>query len=83
MEYQNVRNLLGTTLDEVPRFITKKWVEAHDQSVSANDRYKLNKQMRFKTSMLRSDLCDYSDAYIVVKGKITVTRPGILCMTKN
>ena len=55
------------------RFITKKWVEVHDQSGSADDRYKPNKQIRFKTSMLRSDLCDFSDAYIVVKGTITVT----------
>ena len=83
MEYQNVRNLLGTTLDEVPRFITKKWVEVHDQSGSADDRYKPNKQIRFKTSMLRSDLCDYSDAYIVVKGKITVTRPGSIMYDKK
>ena len=39
----------------------------------ANDRYKPNKPIRFKTSMLRSDLCDFSNAYIFVKGKITVT----------
>ena len=76
MEYQKITNLLGTTLDEIPRFITKKWVEVHDQSGSADDRYKPNKQIRFKTSMLRSDLCDYSDAYIVVKGTITVTDPN-------
>ena len=72
MEYQKITNLLGTTIDEIPRFITKKWVEVHDQSGSADDRYKPNKQIRFKTSMLRSDLCDYSDAYIVVKGDITL-----------
>ena len=72
MEYQKITNLLGTTLDEIPRFITKKWVEVHDQSGSADDRYKPSKQIRFKTSMLRSDLCDFSDAYIVVKGEITV-----------
>ena len=76
MEYQKITNLLGTTLDEIPRFITKKWVEVHDQSGSADDRYKPNKQIRFKTSMLRSDLCDYSDAYIVVKGDITVGAPN-------
>ena len=69
-------NLVGTTRDEVPRFITKKWVEVHDQSGSVDDRYKANKQIRFKTSILRSDLCDYSDAYIVVKGTITVTDPN-------
>ena len=74
MEYQKITNLLGTTIDEIPRFITKKWVEVHDQSGSADDRYKPNKQIRFKTSMLRSDLYDYSDAYIVVKGDITLTK---------
>ena len=74
MEYQKITNLLGTTLDEIPRFITKKWVEVHDQSGSADDRYKPNKQTRFKTLMLRSDLCDFSDAYIVVKGNITLTK---------
>ena len=76
MEYQKITNLLDTTFDNVPRFITKKWIEVHDQSGSAEDRYKPSKQIRFKTSMLRSDLCDYSDAYIVVKGDITVTDPN-------
>ena len=75
MEYQKITNFLGTTLDEMPRFSTKKWVKVYDQSGSADDRYKPNKQIRFKTSMLRSDLYDYSDAYIVVKGTITVTDP--------
>ena len=63
-------NLLGTTLHEVPRFITKKWVEVDEQSGNAEARYKSSKQIRFKTSMLRSDLCDFSD---VVKATITVT----------
>ena len=72
-EYQKITNLLGTTLDEILRFITKKWVEVHDQSGSADDRYKPRKQRRFKTSILRSDLCDFSDAYIVMKGEVTVT----------
>ena len=74
MEYQKITNLLSTTSDNVPRFITKKWVEVHYQS--GNDRYNPSKQIRFKTSMLRSDLCDFSDAYIVVKGTITVTNPA-------
>ena len=77
MEYQKITNLLRTTPNEMPRFITKKWVEVHDQSGSADDRYKPNKQIRFKTSMLRSDLCDFSDAYIVVKGEITVVGGSI------
>ena len=38
--------------------------------------YIVNKEVRFKTSMLRSDLCDYSNAYIVVKGTITIVRPN-------
>ena len=75
MEYQKITNLFGTTPNEMPRFITKKWVEVHDQSGEANDRHKPNKPMGFKTSMLRSGLCDFSDAYIVVKGVITVTNP--------
>ena len=67
MEYQKITNY--NTSDKVPRFITKKWIEVYDQSGKT---YNTNKQIRFKTSMLRSDLCDYSDAYIVVKADITV-----------
>ena len=52
----------------------KNWIEVHDQSGNAEDRYRLSKQIRFKTSMLRSDLCDFSDVYIVVKGTITLTK---------
>ena len=74
MEYQKITNLLGTKPNEMPRFITKKWVEVHNQSGDANDRNKPNKPIRFKTSMLRSALCDFSDAHIVVKGDITLTK---------
>ena len=59
----------------MPRFIAKNWIEVLDQPGSAEDRYKPNKQRRFKTSILISDLCDFSDAYIVVKRAITVTNP--------
>ena len=72
IEHQKITNLLGKTLDKVPRFFTKKWIEFHDQPGGAEDRYKQSKQIRFKTSMLRSVLCDFSDAYIVVKGTVTV-----------
>ena len=75
MEYQKITNLLGNIPDKVPRFLTKKWIEVHDQSGTAEDRYKPNKQIRFKISMLRSDLFNFSDAYIVVKGNIIVTNP--------
>ena len=76
MEYQKITNLLGATLDEVPKCIAKKWIEVYDQSGSAEDRNKASKQIRFKTSMLRSDVCDFKDAYIVVKGIITFTNPN-------
>ena len=43
---------------------------------NAENRYKASNQIRFKTLMLQSDLCDYSDAYIVVKGTINVIDPS-------
>ena len=75
MEFQKIVNFLDTISDhkDLPRFVTKKWVEFYDQS---EENYDVNKEIRTKTSMLRSDLCDYSDAYIVVKGTITVLRPN-------
>ena len=76
MEYQKIKNLLDTAFDNVPRFITKKWIEVHDQPGSAEGIYTPSKQIIFKTSMLRSDLCSDSDAYTVVKGDITVTDPS-------
>ena len=61
--------MLDKTSDNVPRFVTKKWVEVHDQSGSAEDRYKPSKEIRFKTSMLRSDLCDFADAKLLLAFK--------------
>ena len=63
--------MLDTTSDDkdLPRFVTKKWIEVYDQS---NKNYNVNKEIRIKTPMLRSDLCDFSDAYILVKGDITI-----------
>ena len=70
MEFQKIVNFLNTNSDEnLPRFITKKWVEVYDQS---GGNYNVNKEIRIKTSMLRSDLCDFNDAYIVVKGDINL-----------
>ena len=54
--------------------LLRKWVEVHDQLGSAEDRCKPSKQLRFKISMLRSDLCDFSDTHIAVKGTITLTK---------
>ena len=73
MKFQKIVNFIGTTSDnkDLPTFVTKKWIEVYDQS---EGNYNLNKKIRIKTSMLRSDLCDFSDAYIIVKGNITVTK---------
>ena len=73
MEFQKIANFIYTAFDnkDFPTFITKKWIEVYDQS---EGNYNVNKEIRIKTSMLRSDLCDFSDACIVVKGNITVTQ---------
>ena len=73
MEFQKIVNFLDTTSDNknLPKFVTKKWIEIYDQS---EGNYNVNKEIKIKTSMLRSDLCDFSDAYIVVKVNITVTK---------
>ena len=75
MEFQKITNFLDTTSDDkdLPRFVIKKWIEVYDQS---GGNYNVNKETRIKTSMLRSDLFDFSDAYIVVKGTITGVRPN-------
>ena len=73
MEFQKIVNFVDTTSDtkDLPKFVIKKLIEVYDQS---EGNYNVNKEIRIKTSMLRSDLCDFSDAYIVVKGDITVTK---------
>ena len=74
MEYQKFTNLLDTASDNVPRFINKRSIEVHDQSGNAEDKYKPRKQIIFKTSMLRSDISDYSNAYIAVTWEIKVVK---------
>ena len=63
--------MLDVTSDDkhLSRYVTKKWIEVYNQS---EKNYSVNKEIRIKTPMLRSDLCDFSDAYIVVKGDITL-----------
>ena len=70
MEYQKIINLLDNKPNQPTKFRTKNWVEINDESRGT---YNKDNQIRFETSMLRSSLCDYSDAYILVKGTITVT----------
>ena len=69
MEYQKIANLLNSESNQPSKFRRRNWVEINDE---ARGTYSPNKQIKFKTSMLRSSLCDYSDAYILVKGNITV-----------
>ena len=69
MEYQKVINLLDNTSNQLSKYRTKNWIEINDQSRGV---YNTNSDIRFKTTMLKSSLCDYSDAYILVKGTITV-----------
>ena len=61
MEHQKTANLLSDELNQPFKFRIRNWVEINDE---ARGTYSLNKQIKFKTSMLRSSLCDYGDAYI-------------------
>ena len=69
MEYQKIMNLLVNTPSQPSKFGTKNWVEINDDPCGT---YNTKSQIKFKTTMLKSNLCDYSDAYIHVKGTITV-----------
>ena len=69
MECQRITNLLNNASNKPSKLRTRNWVEINDDIRAA---YSPNKQIRSKTAMLRSSLCDYSDAYILVKGNITV-----------
>ena len=75
MEFQITGNFLHTASDDkdLPQFATKKWIAVYDQS---GENYNVKNEIRIKTPMLRADLCDFSDAYIVVKGDIAVTEPN-------
>ena len=70
IEYQKIANLIDdNTLNQPSKFRTRNWIEINDESRGV---YNVNSQIKFKTTMLKSSLCDYSDAYILVKGTITV-----------
>ena len=73
MEYQKIINLLDNASNQPSKFRTKNWVEINDESRGG---YNVNSQIKFKTTMLKSSLCDYGDAYILVKGTITITGAG-------
>ena len=75
MEYDKINNLSlseDNESEKLSKFVTREYVKVNSSSNAYNE----NKTIRFKTPMLRSNLCDYSDAYVLVKGTITVTAPG-------
>ena len=79
MEHQNIINLLDSASNQPSKFRTKNSVE-----LNLGRGYTPNKQIRFKTAMLRSSLCDYSDAYTLAKGRITVNNtPGAGAAVNN
>ena len=71
IEFQKITNFLYRTFDdkELQRFVTKQCIEVYDQS---EKNYSPSKEIRIKTPMLKSDLCGFCDAYIVVEGDITL-----------
>ena len=69
MEYNKINNLLGSESENLSKFVTREYVGVNSLSNTYNE----NKSIRFKTPMLKSDLCNYADAYILVNGTITVT----------
>ena len=75
MEYDKISNLLRSEDNEsekLSKFVTREYARVNSLSNTYNE----NKSIRFKTPILRSNLCDYSDVYILVKGTITVTAPA-------
>ena len=73
MEYRKIANLLDHTSNQPSKFRTKNWVEINDES---KESYKPGGDIKFKTTTLRSTWCNYADAYILVKGTVTITEAG-------
>ena len=69
MEYQKIANLIDDASNQPTKFRTRNWIEINDESRGA---YNVNSQIKFKNTMLKCSLCDYSDVDILVKGTISV-----------
>ena len=69
MEYQKIANFIDDASNQHSKFKTKNWNEINEESRGT---YNVNSQIKFKTTMLKSSFCDYSDAYILIKENITV-----------
>ena len=79
MEYQKIANLIDETPNQPSKFGTKNLVEINDESRGA---YNINSQIKFKTTMLKSSLCDYSDAYILVNSLLLQVLMQIILIKK-
>ena len=80
MEYQKITNLLDNGSNQPSKFRTKNWVQINDEWRGT---YPVTSQIIFKTIMLKSTLCDYSNAYILLKGTITVHNTGTAVAPNN
>ena len=80
MEYQKISNLLNDATNKPSKFRTSNWVEINDNIRGA---YSPNKQIRFKTLMLQSTLCDYRDSYIIVEENISVDNTAAAAAAAN
>ena len=72
MEYQKIINLSDNTTNQSFKFITRNWVEINDEFQGKYN----SSSIKFKTSIIRADVCDYRDGYILVSGTITITGAG-------
>ena len=72
--------MLNDESNKPSQFKTKNWAEINDE---ARGTFSPNKKIKFKTSMVKSILCDYGDAYILVKGNITVNNTGTAAAPTN
>ena len=80
MEYRKIANLIDDASNQPSKFRTKNWVEINDES---RRKYNVNSQIKFKTTMLKSSLCDYSDAYVLAKGTIAVSNTAAASADAN
>ena len=69
--------MIDEASNQPSKFKTKNWVKINDE---LRGTYNVNSQINFKTTMLKSSLCDYSDAYILAKGTITITIAVLLLL---
>ena len=76
MEFQK-KSFLDINFDneDLPKYVTKKWIEVYDQS---QGNYHVNKEITIKTSMLRSDICDFSERILLLK-EILLLLKSIYC----